>query len=82
MAEQNKEATSLDRRREERALNELAQDSVTRFTDLTAVGMEVMQKNIQWQSELARYWADTLNVAHNSMSQIIQTTQQQRKHVA
>jgi hypothetical protein len=80
MADQNKDANhSLDRRREERALNDLAQDSVTRFTDLTAVGMEVMQKNIEWQSEIARYWADSLNVAQNSMNQIISTVQQQQR---
>jgi len=83
MTDQNKDANhSLDRRREERALNDLAQDSVSRFTDLTSVGMEVMQKNIEWQSEVARYWADSLNVAHSSMNQIIQTVQQQRKRVA
>ena len=69
---------SLDRRREEKALENLAQDSVTRFTDLTTSGLEVVQKNIAWQSEFARYWADSLNIAQNSMNQIISTVQQRR----
>lgn len=70
---------SLDRRREEKALENLAQDSVARFTDLATSGMEVFQKNLAWQSEMARYWADSFTVAQNSMSQIISTVQQQHR---
>ena len=69
---------SLDRRREEKALENLAQDTTTRFVDLTTSGLEVVQKNIAWQSEIARYWADNLTIAHNSMNHIVASMQQRR----
>jgi hypothetical protein len=66
---------SLDRRREERAMETMAQDGLSRFNELASSGLEVVQKQLAWQAEAARYWADTLTIAHNSMAQLASTLQ-------
>ena len=59
---------SLDRRREERAAEQLIQDNVTRLADLATTNMEIWQKYFGFGAQVAHYWADAFNAAQNSMS--------------
>ena len=52
---------SLDRRREERAAEQLIQDNVTRLADLATTNMEIWQKYFGFGAQVAHYWADALN---------------------
>jgi hypothetical protein len=69
---------SLDRRREERAAEQLIQDNVTRLADLATTNMEIWQKYFGFGAQVAHYWADALNAAQNSISQTISTIQSRR----
>ena len=62
---------SLDRRREERAAEQLIQDNVTRLADLATTNMEIWQKYFGFGAQVAHYWADALNAAQNSITQTI-----------
>jgi len=70
---------SLDRRREERAVEHLMQDSASRLSELATTQMEVWQKQMALGSQVASYWSDTFNIAQQSFSRIIDTVQQQRR---
>ena len=72
---------SLDRRREERAAEQLIQDNVTRLADLATTNMEIWQKYFGFGAQVAHYWADALNAAQNSIAQTISTIQSRRAGV-
>jgi hypothetical protein len=68
---------SLDRRREERAAEQLIQDNVTRLADLATTNMD-WQKYFGFGAQVAHYWADAFNAAQNSIGQTISTMQSRR----
>ena len=49
---------SLDRRREERAAEQLIQDNVTRLAELATTNMEIWQKYFGFGAQVAHYWAE------------------------
>jgi hypothetical protein len=67
---------SLDRRREEKATENLMQDSVARLSSVASDGLEIWQKNLAFGSTIANYWADTFKVAQTAIGQMITQTEQ------
>jgi hypothetical protein len=47
---------TLGRRREERAAEQLMQDSVNRLSNIAIDGLEVWQKYLSFGSSIAYYW--------------------------
>jgi hypothetical protein len=47
---------ALGRRREERAAEQLMQDSVNRLSNIAIDGLEVWQKYLSFGSSIAYYW--------------------------
>ena len=70
---------TLDRRREERAAEQLMQDSVNRLSNIAVDGLEVWQKYLSFGSSIAYYWGDALNAQEASIHQMISTVQNTRK---
>jgi hypothetical protein len=66
---------SLDRRREEKAAEQLMSDSVNRLSHLAVDGLEVQQKILSFWSGVAYYWGDSLNATQSSINQMIQSVQ-------
>lgn len=66
---------TLDRRREEKAAEQLLQESVSRTTELTSCAMEICQKNIAYGASMLRFWTDSLETVQASMGQVVQHTQ-------
>jgi hypothetical protein len=70
---------SLDRRRDERAMEQLAQDSAQRITELTASSLEAWQKQLDVATQMAKFWVDTLHVNQQAFNQITQQLTQTRR---
>lgn len=70
---------TLDQRREQKATEQLMQDSVSRLASVASDGMEVWQKQLALGSTIAGYWADTFHTAQSALGQMINQAQQNRK---
>jgi hypothetical protein len=69
---------SLDRRREEKAAEQITQDSVARLAELATSNMEIWQKYFGFGAQVAHYWADAFHAAQQSIGQTISTMQSRR----
>ena len=73
---------SLNRRREERAMEQLVQDSSDKFGELAATQMEIWQRQLGLGSQITGLWSDGFNVAQQSFGRMIETIQQQQQRRA
>ena len=66
---------TLDRRRDERAAEQLMQEGISRITELTSSAMEIAQKNIAYTASVLRYYTDAIEAMQTSIGQVVERTQ-------
>ncbi len=69
---------SLSRRREERAAEQLGQETVNHISELTENSLEIWQKQIACMATAAHYLGDSFNAISRAMAQMIQQTERLR----
>ena len=69
---------SLDRRREEKAAEQLMSDSVNRLSNIAVDGLEMQQKYFSFWSGIAYYWGDSLSATQSSINQMISSVQNRK----
>jgi hypothetical protein len=69
---------SLNRRRDERATEQFAQDGVNRLSEIAACNMEVFQKQTEVMAQLTRLWADAFTTTQKTISQFTDQIQNRR----
>ena len=65
---------SLDRRRDQRAAEQLAQDNAARITEMTNTALEAWQKHIEVSTQMAKFWVDALHANQQAFNQLINQT--------
>jgi hypothetical protein len=78
MTDTNAPNHTLDRRREEKAVEHLVQDGATRFTELATAQMEVWQRQMALGNQVVSYWHDAFNIGQQSLSRMIDNVQQRK----
>jgi hypothetical protein len=73
---------SLNQRREERAIEQFTQDSVSRLAEIAACNLEVWQKQVDTLSRMAHYYGDALNTTQQMFGQFTHQIQNQTKRSA
>jgi hypothetical protein len=73
---------SLNRRRDEKAAEQMLQDNAQRLSDITACGIEAWQKQIEVTTHMARYWADMLETTQRTFGQFTSHIQNQTRRSA
>lgn len=78
MAEQQSVNHSMDRRREEKASENMMQDHTNRLAGFAADGLEIWQKQLAFGERVATFWVDTFSAAQNSISHMLSSVQSKR----
>lgn len=70
------------RQRDERALEQLVQDSAARWTDIQYSTVEMLQKQLAFNHQIANYWAESFQLAQGTLGQFANTIEKQRRQFA
>jgi xylose isomerase len=72
---------TLDRRRDEKATEQVMQENVSRMSDLAINGMEVGQKVLGLQASVFNFWADHYSGLQNVIGHMVSTTQKSLEQI-